>query len=176
MYIKFHRRKTVKRKVLAKQTDSCKIKFLKKCYIKIYLYYNHYYSCFAVDLLSFINISRYAAHCMTLLQSIIWIDNLKNYLLLRLKRNQLKIICFYFFFEFFTNHGDINAELITITKNSLLNELPHMTVHRKVNVHHKRIIVARKALIFAYFSAQLCQTLFEINKLNLRCFESYKFL
>ena len=100
---------------------------------------------------------------MTLSQSIIWIDNLMNYLLLRLKRNLLKIICFYFFFEFSTNHGGISAELI-ITKNSLLNELPDMTVHREVNVRHKRIVIAR------------FQTLCEINKLNLPCIGWCKFL
>ena len=86
-----------------------------------------------------------------------------NYLLLRLKRNLLKIICFYFFFEFSTNHGGISAELI-ITKNSLLNELPDMTVHREVNVRHKRIVIAR------------FQTLCEINKLNLPCIGWCKFL
>ena len=113
---------------------------------------------------------------MTLSQSIIWIDNLMNYLLLRLKRNLLKIICFYFFFEFSTNHGGISAELIIITRNSLLNGLPDMTTHREVNVRHTRIIVARKILIFAYFSAKLCQTLCEINKLNLPCIGWCKFL
>ena len=77
--------------------------------------------CAACSVLSFINISRYTVHYMTLSQSIIWIDNLKNYLLLRLKRNLLRIICFYFFFEFFINHDDISAELIIITKSSLLN-------------------------------------------------------
>ena len=132
--------------------------------------------CFAVDLLSFINILRYTAHYMTLSQSIIWIDNLMNYLLLRLKRNLLKIICFYFFFEFFTNHGGISAELIIITKSSLLNELPDMTAHREVNVRHKHSIVARKTIIVAYFSAKLCLTLFEINKLNLPCIGWCKFL
>ena len=71
-----------------------------------------------------------------------------NYLLLGLKRNLLKIIYFYFFFEFSANHSGINVELIIITKNSFLNELPGMTVHREVNVRHKRITVARKGLIF----------------------------
>ena len=99
-----------------------------------------------------------------------------NYLLLRLKRNLLKIICFYFFFEFFTNHGGISAELIIITKNILLNELQEMTVHREVNVCHKRISVARKTLIFVYLSTKLCQTLFKINKLNLLCIGWCKFL
>ena len=98
-----------------------------------------------------------------------------NYLLLWLKRNLLKIICFYFFFEFSANHGGISAELI-ITKNSLLNEFPDMAVHREVNVRHKRIIVDRKTLIFAYVSAKLCQTLFEINKLNVPCIGWCKFL
>ena len=87
-----------------------------------------------------------------------------NNLLLRLKRNLLKIIWFYFFFEFSTNHGGISAELI-ITKN----ELPDMTVHREVNIRHKRIIVATKTLTFAYFSTKLSKTFFEINKLNLPC-------
>ena len=93
-----------------------------------------------------------------------------NYLLLWLKRSLLKIICFYFFFEFSTNH-----ELI-ITKGSLLNEFPDVAVHREVNVRHKRIIVDRKTLIFAYVSAKLCQTLFEINKLNVPCIGWFKFL
>ena len=52
--------------------------------------------------------------------------------------------------------------------------LPHgkcmdMTVHREVNVRHKHINVARKTLIFKVFQAKLCQTLFEISKLNLSC-------
>ena len=70
----------------------------------------------------------------------------------------------------------MSAELIVITKNSLLNELLDMTVHKEVNVCHKRISVARKTLIFAYFSAKLCQTLFEINKLNLPLIGWCKFL
>ena len=69
-----------------------------------------------------------------------------NYLLLRLKRNLLKINCFYFVFEFFTNHHGISAELIIITKNSLFNEFLDMSFHREVNVRHKRISVARKTL------------------------------
>ena len=40
-----------------------------------------------------------------------------------------------------------------------------MTVHREANVHHKHIIMARKTLIFTYFSAKLCQKLFEIYNL-----------
>ena len=48
-------------------------------------------------------------------------------------------------------------------------KLPDMTVLRKVNVRHKRISVARKTLIFAYFFVKLFQTLFEIKKLNLLC-------
>ena len=88
----------------------------------------------------------------------------------------IEIICFYFSFELFTNHGGISAELIKITKNTLLNELPDMNVHREVNVSHKRISVVRKALIFAYFSAKLCQTYYEINKFNLPCIGWCKFL
>ena len=99
-----------------------------------------------------------------------------NYLLPPLKRNLLEIICFYFFLEFFTNHSGVIAELIIIIKNSLLNKLPDMTVHREVNTRHKRISVARKTLIFPYLSVKLCQTIFEINKLNLPYIGWYKFL
>ena len=66
-------------------------------------------------------------------------------------------------FDFFTNHGSISVESITITKNSLLGELLDMTVHKQDNVHHKHISIARN------FSAELCETLFEINKPNLSC-------
>ena len=107
---------------------------------------------------------------MTLLQSKIWIDNLMKYLLLWLKRNLLKIICFYFFFEFFTNHGGISVELIIITKNSLLNKLLDMKVQREFNVHHKGISVARKTLIFAYFLWN-CATRF-MKSTNLICLVS----
>ena len=169
MYIKFHWRKTMQRKVLEKQTDSCKIKFDNNFILK-YIYASSV-CCFAVDLLSFINILRYTAHYMT--RSILWVD---LYLLLRLKRNLLKIICVFLFFEFFTNHGGISAELIIITKNSILNEFPEMNVHREVNVRHKRVSVAIKTLIFAYFSAKLYQTLLEINKLNLPCIGWCQFL
>ena len=99
-----------------------------------------------------------------------------NYLLQELKRNLLKIICCYFFFEFCTNHGGMSAELTIITKNSLLNGLLDMMVHREVNVRHKHIIVARKTLILAYFSAKLCKTLIGINELNLPCIGWCKFL
>ena len=40
MYIRFHRRKTMRRK-LQQNKNSFEIDFLKKCYIKIYLYFNH---------------------------------------------------------------------------------------------------------------------------------------
>ena len=99
-----------------------------------------------------------------------------NYLLLGLERNLLRINCFYFFFEFSTNPGRISAELMIVTKNSLLNELLGMMVHREVNVHHKHIIVAGKGLIFAYFSVKLCQMFFGINKLNLPGIGWCKFL
>ena len=131
--------------------------------------------CFAVDLLSFINVSRYTAHYMTLLPSIIWIDHLMNYLLLRLKRNLSKIICFYFFSEFFTSYGGISAELIITTKNSLINQLSDMTMHREVNVCYKGISVAIKTLIFAYFSAKLCQTLFKLKNLICLVLDSVSF-
>ena len=68
------------------------------------------------------------------------------------------------------------AELIVIKKNNLLNEICDMTIHREVNLRHKRIRIARKTLFFAYFSAKLCQTLFEINKFNLPCIAWCKFL
>ena len=112
---------------------------------------------------------------MTLSQSIIWIDNLMNNLLLRLKRNLLKIIWFYFFFEFSTNHGGISAELI-ITKNGLLKELPDMTVHREVNVRHKRIIIARKTLILAYFLWNCPKRFLILTNFNLPCIGWCKFL
>ena len=69
----------------------------------------------------------------------------------------------YLLFGFFTNHGGISAELITMAKDSLLSELLDMTVHRQINVHEKYISIASN------FSAKLCETLFEINKLNLSC-------
>ena len=76
----------------------------------------------------------------------------------------------YLFFDFFTNHGGINAESITITKNSLLSELLDMTVHRQVNAHHKHISLASN------FAAKLCKTRFKINKLNIYCIRYCKFL
>ena len=51
-----------------------------------------------------------------------------------------------------------------------------MTMHRKVNVRHKDIIVARKMLIYDYFSAKMCPKLFEINNFNLSCIGWSKFL
>ena len=78
---------------------------------------------------------------------------------------------------FFTNHGDISADSITVTKNSLLSELADMTVQDmtvQVNVHHKHIRVARKTLIFEYFSAKLCKTLFEIKRTVLDGVSLYK--
>ena len=69
----------------------------------------------------------------------------------------------YLFFDFFTNHGGISAKLITITKHSLISELPDMTMQRQVNAHHKHISVASN------FSAKLCKTRFKINKLNISC-------
>ena len=96
-----------------------------------------------------------------------------NYLFLQFKRKAKFLLWLatfsfsfainYLFFDFFTNHGGINAESITITKNSLLSELLDMTVHRQVNVHHKHISLASN------FSVKLCETLFEFNKLNLSC-------
>ena len=79
--------------------------------------------------------------------------------------SHLSLITYFFFF--FTNHGGIRAELITITKTSLLNELLHKTVQEEVKVRYEHISVARKQLIFEYFSVKLCQMFFEINKLNL---------
>ena len=102
---------------------------------------------------------------MTLSQSLIWIDNLINYLLLRLKRNLLKIICFYFFFEFFTNHGGISVELIIITKNSLLNELPDMNVHREVNVRHKRTSVPRNHWVLHIFLRNCAKRFMKLTNL-----------
>ena len=49
-------------------------------------------------------------------------------------------------------------------------------MYRQVHVHHKHISVARKTLIFEYFSAKLCETLFEINKLNLFLVVTGKFI
>ena len=91
-----------------------------------------------------------------------------NYLLLWLKRNLLKIICFYFFFEFFTNHGGISVELIIITKNSLRNELPDMNLRREVNLRHKCMSVARKTLIFGYIVLRNCGKRF-MKLTNLIC-------
>ena len=59
---------------------------------------------------------------------------------------------------FFTNHGSVSAELITITKIILLNELLGMTMHREVNVRQTLmyISVGKKTPIFEYFSGKLC--------------------
>ena len=70
----------------------------------------------------------------------------------------------------FTNHDGISAESITIAKSSLISELLDMTVHRQVNVHHKHISVG------SIFFGKLCETLFEINKLNPSCIGQCKFL
>ena len=48
-------------------------------------------------------------------------------------------------------------------QNSLLSKVLDMTVYRQVNVHHKHISIASN------FFAKLCETRFEINKLNLSC-------
>lgn len=52
-----------------------------------------------------------------------------------------------------------------------------MTVQhkREVNVRHRHISVASKALVFEYFSAKLYQKLFETNKLSLPRIGWYKF-
>ena len=116
-----------------------------------------------------------------------WIDNLINFFFLPLKwktktfvvseqfsHSFLSVITYFWFF--FTDHGGISAELIIITKTSLLKELLHMTVHRKVKVRYEHIRVARITLIFEYFTAKLCQMLFAISKLNLSCIKWWKFL
>ena len=72
---------------------------------------------------------------------------------------------------FFTSHSGISAKLITITNTSLLNELLDMTMHREVNIRHKHINLAKKTLIFEYFSAKFCHMLFEMNKLILSCLD-----
>ena len=68
-------------------------------------------------------------------------------------------------FNFFTNHGGTSVELITVTKTNLLYEFLDMIVRRQV-MPHNYISIARKTLIFEYFSAKLCQMFFEINNLN----------
>ena len=79
---------------------------------------------------------------------------------------------------FFSNYGCISVVSITITKNSLFSELLFffihselldMTVHVQVNAHHKHTSLASN------FSAKLCKTHFEINKLNLSCIGYCKF-
>ena len=99
-----------------------------------------------------------------------------NYLLWWLQRNLLKLFVFTSPLNFLLTMVASGAELIKITKNTLLNKLPDMSVHREVNVSHKRISVVRKAPIFAYFSAKLCQTHYKINKFNLPCIGWCKFL
>ena len=66
-------------------------------------------------------------------------------------------------FNFFTNHSGNSAESITVTKNSLVSELLDVTVHGQVNVHHKPINAGSN------FPAKVCETLFEVKKLNLSC-------
>ena len=59
----------------------------------------------------------------------------------------------------------MSAELIIITKNSLLNELLDMTVHKEVNVCHKRINVARKTLILHIFLQNCAKRFLKLTNL-----------
>ena len=86
---------------------------------------------------------------------------------------QFRIKTNYLFFDFFTNHGGITVELMTITKTTLGMTVQHK---RGVNVRHRHISVASKALVFEYFSVKLYQKLFKTNKLNLSRIGWYKFL
>ena len=60
----------MKQKALTKQTGSFKIKFDKKCYIKIYLSFNLLCAPLEVIYVVFFNVLRYTTHYMTVSQSI----------------------------------------------------------------------------------------------------------